>query len=76
MKKLEATEQKVTVKWFVWSAGEKMPHAKSMRGAWGYDAQCSCGWETKTGGGVRSWVRDLVETHKRLDHNYTWKVVA
>jgi len=74
--KLVATDQEVTIKWFVWSAGEKMRHTKSMRGAWGYDAQCSCGWETKTGGGVRSWIKHEIETHKRFDHNYKWEMSA
>jgi hypothetical protein len=72
--KLVATDTKVTVKWFVWSAGEKMPRTSSMRGTWGYDAECSCGYETKTGGGVRTWVADLMEDHKRTAHNYRYEL--
>ena len=32
-----------------------LPHTASMRGAWpGYDVECSCGWRSATGGGVRA----------------------
>ena len=74
--KLKATDQKVTIKWFVWSQGEKFARNSTMRGTWGYDAECSCGWDSKTGGGVYSWVKDLVETHKIQEHGYTIKVGA
>lgn len=71
--KLVATTEKVQIKWFVYSMGYKLPRTASMRGAWdGYDAACSCGWESKTGAGVKSWVLELVEKHKRFDHNYEW----
>jgi hypothetical protein len=70
--KLVATDQKVTVKWFVYAGGEKIRYTSTMRGTWGYDAECSCGYETKTGGGVRTWVANMMEDHKRFEHNYTW----
>jgi hypothetical protein len=70
--KLVATDTKVTIKWFVYAGEEKIAHNSTMRGTWGFDATCSCGWESNTGGGVRSWVKDLVDKHKRFDHNYTW----
>ena len=47
-----------------------------MRGAWGYDAECSCGYTTKTGGGVRRYVLELMEDHKRFEHNYTWSFAS
>lgn len=55
------------IRWFVYTdSGEKIPRTSSMRGAWpGYDAECSCGWSSRTGGGVQSWVEDLVRDHKR-----------
>lgn len=74
--KLVATDTKVTIKWFVYAGEEKIARTSSMRGRWGYDAECSCGYETKTGGGVRTWVESMIEDHKRLEHNYTWKVGA
>jgi len=70
--KLIATDEKIKIKWFVWSGDVKMPHESSMRGTWGWDATCSCGWETRTGGAVRSSVLQDVQKHKRFDHNYAY----
>ena len=52
------------ISWFVWADGEKIPHTSGMRGTWGHDARCSCGWETRTGGAVKSYVQRLVDDHK------------
>jgi hypothetical protein len=70
--KLIATDTKVTIKWFVYAGEEKIAHNSTMRGTWGYDAECSCGWKTTTGGAVKSSVREDVELHKTMEHNYTW----
>jgi hypothetical protein len=35
------------------------------------DAECSCGWATKTGGAIKRSVLADVQMHKRLEHNYT-----
>lgn len=71
--KLVATTNKAQIKWFVYSMGQKLPKTSSMRGAWdGYDFECSCGFQSKTGGAVKSCVEDLVENHKRFDHDYEW----
>jgi hypothetical protein len=59
-------------RWFVYAGGygqplEKIPHTASMRGHWpGYDVECSCGWESKTGGAVKRYVAD-----KLWDHRYS-----
>jgi hypothetical protein len=74
--KLVATDTKVTVKWFVYAGEEKIRYTSTMRGAWGYDAECSCGYTTKTGGGVRRYVLELMEDHKRFEHNYTWSFAS
>ena len=72
---LVPTDQKVTIKWFVYSMGEKLPRTASMRGSWdGYDFVCSCGYQSKTGGAVKSYVTEMLEKHKRLEHNYEWKI--
>lgn len=52
------------VRWFVYVDGKPVPHQATMRGPWGYDAKCSCGWETRTGGAVRSYVQGEVRFHK------------
>jgi hypothetical protein len=72
--KLIATDTKVQIKWFVYSMGEKMRHNSTMRGTWGWDAECSCGGESKTGGAIRSSVATDVEMHKRIAHNYRYEL--
>ena len=69
--KLIATDTKVTIKWFVYAGEEKMRYTSTMRGTWGYDAECSCGWKTSTGGAIKRCVVEDVKWHKIMDHNYT-----
>ena len=53
------------VRWFVrLSGGEWIPHESTMRGLWHYDARCSCGWESRTGGGTQRAVAEKVADHK------------
>jgi hypothetical protein len=52
--------------WYVWSGGEKMRAASTMRGTWGWDATCSCGrWQSHTGGATRGSVEDALYDHRR-----------
>jgi hypothetical protein len=51
-------------RWFVYAGTEKVPHQASMRGQWGWDVECSCGWQTRTGGGTRSYVMDELWAHR------------
>lgn len=57
-----AIEHKAT--WFVWAGGEKMRRTSSMRGMWGYDVTCSCGWESRTGGATERSVREALRRHR------------
>jgi hypothetical protein len=52
------------IRWYVKVGGELIPREATMRGAWPCEAKCSCGWESRTGGAVRSYVQRLVENHK------------
>jgi hypothetical protein len=56
------------VRWFVWADGAtrpvRIPHTSMMRGQWGWDATCSCGWESRTGGATRGSVEKAVWGHK------------
>jgi N6-adenosine-specific RNA methylase IME4 len=52
------------IEWFVWAGGEKMRHTAKMIGTWGWDAQCTCGWATRTGGATKKCVSDEVWLHK------------
>jgi len=36
----------------------------TMRGQWGHDVTCSCGWDSRTGGGLRRYVEDLLFDHR------------
>ena len=57
-------------RWFVYTGGygqplEKIPHAASTRGHWrGYDVECSCGWESKTGGATKTSVANDLWEHR------------
>ena len=74
--KIYSTDQKVTIKWFVWAGDQKMRHESSMRGTWGWDAECSCGWQTRTGGAIRSSVESDVQLHKTMEQKYSYKAGA
>jgi hypothetical protein len=52
------------IRWFVWAGNEMIPHTSHMRGMWDYDAKCSCGWETRTGGAVKRYVAEQIADHK------------
>ena len=69
--KIYATTEKVTIKWFGVSMGERTPAVSTMRGTWGWDATCSCGWDSRTGGAIRSSVEQDVRLHKIMEHNYS-----
>jgi hypothetical protein len=62
---MTTTEREHRVRWFVYAGGERIPRTATMRGAWGYDAVCSCGWDSRTGGALRRYVADSVWLHKR-----------
>lgn len=70
----ETPRPKPRIRWFVYGGPDengrllKMPRTANMRGHWaGYDAECSCGWATNTGGAIRSYIRNEVWLHKRIE---------
>lgn len=47
-------------------SGERIPRTRFMNGAdWGWDAVCSCGWESRTGGAIQERIRDAIAEHRR-----------
>lgn len=52
------------IRHFVVVDGELFPRESTMRGSWGCEAKCSCGWWTRTGGAVLSFIRAAVKSHK------------
>lgn len=65
---MTTTETAHRISWFVYAGGERIPRTASMRGTWGYDATCTCGWDSQTGGATRSSVAYDVWFHKTFDH--------
>lgn len=57
--------------WFVYAGGQRIRWQRTMRGTWGYDVVCSCGWDSKTGGATRGSVEDAL-----FDHRYDEQVNA
>lgn len=52
-------------RWYVYLGGEMIPHQASMRGAWpGWDVICKCGWESRTGGATRGYLRWRLWDHR------------
>jgi hypothetical protein len=59
------------ITWFVCVPGrdgsgrlDRIRHNATMRGTWGWDAACSCGWDSRTGGATRRCVDNRVWDHK------------
>lgn len=53
------------IRWWVYAGPERIRHSANMRGRWpGWDATCSCGWDTRTGGATRGYVSGEVDFHK------------
>ena len=73
--RLYPTSEKITIKWFVYNGNEKTRYTGGL-GFRAWDASCSCGWESKTGGAIRTSVLRDVNDHKTFAHGYTYKVGA
>lgn len=49
-----------------------LPRTAQMRGSWGWDVRCSCGLETRTGGGTRRHIQELIWLHKFAPPGVGW----
>jgi len=65
-----ATIAEHTVRWVaVYPDGSTTPRQSWMQdSAFGWDAICSCGWKSRTGGAIASCVRRSIADHK----DYGW----
>ena len=52
------------ITWYVWAGRERIRRTATMRGQWGYDVECECGWATHSGGAVRSYIERQIWMHK------------
>ena len=73
MSKNDASSPPPRIRWFgVGSAnGVKFrePRNSGMHGRdWGWDATCSCGWDSHTGGAIQERVREAVSDHLFHEH--------
>ena len=55
------------ISWFVVVDGDLLPRQATMRGQWGYEAKCSCGWETRTGGATKGYITSEISFHKFME---------
>jgi hypothetical protein len=61
----ERNVERHNIRWYVYlDASTLVPREAGMRGAWPSEAKCSCGWETNTGGAVRSWIENAIREHR------------
>lgn len=53
------------IRWFgILPDGSRVPRNRHMAGAdWGWDAHCSCGQDSRTGGAIQERVREWVRDH-------------
>jgi len=50
---------------------ERIRHNARMAGTWGWDATCTCGWDSRTGGATRASVERQVRDHKfDVEHGF------
>ena len=63
------SRESIKIKWWVVQDGQRYPNQNTFRGKWAYEATCACGWDSKTGGALRSSVKQDVENHKLYDHH-------
>lgn len=52
------------ITWWVYAGRERIRKTAQMRGPWGHDATCECGWDSHTGGATRGSVERDVWFHK------------
>jgi hypothetical protein len=69
---LVPTTEKIQIKWFVINGTEKSRYSGGI-GFRAWDATCSCGWESKTGGAIRASVLVDVNLHKTMEHGYSYQ---
>lgn len=42
----------------------RQPYMKAREGWRAWEATCSCGWQTRTGGALASWIQKEIRWHK------------
>jgi len=61
----EVTATTHRISWWGVLPGERVRRNRLMNGGdWGWDATCTCGWDSRTGGAIQERVREAVAAHK------------
>lgn len=56
-----------TIRWHAYVDGQRTRRTSAMKdGDYAWDATCSCGWDSGTGGATYKSVNDAVQVHKLL----------
>ena len=50
--------------WWVYAGPDRIRRTAQMRGQWGHDVTCSCGWDSRTGGGTKGYVTEALFDHR------------
>lgn len=58
------TRQRHKATWWVYAGRERIRRTSQMRGTWGHDVTCSCGWDSKTGGATKRSVERALFEHR------------
>lgn len=62
--KVDAEGVTHTISWWVYAGRERIRKTSHMRGTWGHDVTCTCGWDSQTGGATRGSVERDLWQHK------------
>lgn len=65
---------KPQITWYGYFGAERVRLSRWMRPT-GYDATCSCGWDSRTGGAIRACIQREIYSHK-LDHEIAQDLAA
>ena len=61
------------ISWWVWNDMQTpqvlIRRTRHMIGRWGYEATCTCGWKTRTGGAIKAYIQREIQLHKIIGHN-------
>lgn len=62
------------VRWYGRDGSDvRVPRNRHMNGGdWGWDAVCSCGWQTRTGGAIQERIREAIWSHRWDVANGFW----
>lgn len=58
------TATKHSIRWWAVIDGERVRRTSTMKDSGNWDATCSCGWDSRTGGAIMNEVDRMAQAHK------------